>query len=77
MRSVPQHQVHLLQLADAKIAGLESQLRALKDDKAMASTQLATLAAQVQRREEEIERSVNTPCLSAGFVNPGTPRHAS
>jgi chromosome segregation ATPase len=54
--AVGQHQVDLLQLADAKVAGLEDQLQAMRDDKGLIDTQLATLQAQVQRREDEIER---------------------
>jgi hypothetical protein len=51
-----QRQFDLLKMADAKVQQLDTENRALKDDKAAVGTQLKTLQAQVQRREDEIER---------------------
>ena len=50
------HQADLLQLADKKIAALENQLATVTEDKVFIDASMATLQAQVQRREDEIER---------------------
>lgn len=51
-----QRQYDLLKMADTRVQQLEAECRGLKDDKIAVSTQLKTLQAQVQRREDEIER---------------------
>jgi hypothetical protein len=51
-----QRQYDLLKMADARVQQLDTECNGLKDDKIAVSTQLQTLQAQVQRREDEIER---------------------
>eukprot|EP00041_Stephanoeca_diplocostata_P015961 m.309942 g.309942 ORF g.309942 m.309942 type:complete len:1111 (-) comp20206_c0_seq2:458-3790(-) len=54
--AVTHHRFDLLKIADARVLQLETENKAVHDDKEVILTQLQTLQAQIGRREDEIER---------------------